>query len=164
LLSEAAKNNIGFKPDYSPKSLKQLEKWYFQLYETKSFQIIGINRESFETCMAIYFGETAFRSENARWIVQRYFLAPDKYELGVEKGSISMMLFRFTDHYREPNNKKRESLFRRYRKYFAANKELDLDKELKVLLRRDKKISAIALYQQRKQCSLAEAKRDIESL
>lgn len=119
LLFEAASKNPSLDANYSPESLKQLEQWYFQLYESDSFGDAGIDRERFETCMAMYFGETAVRSAGAQWIVEPYFLAPNKYEFGVSKGSFKMMLSRFTDHYRTPNNKRRDSLFRRYQKYFG---------------------------------------------
>jgi hypothetical protein len=119
LLFEAASNYPSIHLDYSPESLKQLEQWYFRLYETDSFPAVGIDRETFETCMAMYFGETTMRSAHAQWIVESYFLMPNRYEFGVRKGSFTMMLTRFKDHFREPNNKKRDSLFRRYKKYFA---------------------------------------------
>jgi hypothetical protein len=121
LLAEIAQGHPEFNPDYRPESLKQLEQWYFQLYETNSFQLVGVERETFEICMAMYFGETVVRNTGAHWIVEGYFLAPEKYELGVRKGLISMMLHRFTDHFREPNNKRRQSLFRRYKKYFGGH-------------------------------------------
>lgn len=135
ILLEVATQYPLFHPDYSPESLKQLEQWYFRLYETGSFRAMGIVRETFETCMAMYFGETAIRSARAHWIVEQYFIAPNKYELGVRKDSVTMMVSRFTDHFREPNNKKKESLFRRYKKYFAQIAQSDLDKQLRALLR-----------------------------
>jgi len=164
LLAEAATKSPSFQPDYSAESLKHLEQWYFHLYETDTFLTEGIDRETFETCMAMYFGETAVESAHAQWIVEPYFLASNKYELGVRKGSFTMMLSRFTDHFREPTNKKQESLFRRYKRYFVQGTQPDLNKELKALLRQKKIISAIILYQQREQCSLEEARRYIESL
>jgi hypothetical protein len=164
LLSNVTKDQLVFRPDFSPESLKSLEKWYFQLYETDTFQTLGITRDKFEACMAIYFGETVVRSANAQWNVEAYFLAPNKYQLEIQKGSFTMSLLRFTDHFRKPNNVKQESLFRQYKKYFAPGKQFDLDKEVKALLRRNKNISAITLYQRKNQCSLQEAKKYIESL
>lgn len=58
--------------------------------------------------MATYFGETVVRSTTARWIVEEYPFAPWKYELGVRKDSMTMMLYRFTDHFLVPNNKRRQ--------------------------------------------------------
>jgi hypothetical protein len=118
LLVEIPAEQPSFIPNYSPESLKQLEKLYFQLYDTDSFASVGTDRETFEICMAMYFGETAVRCAHAQWIVEPYFLAPDRYQLGVRKGLFTMMLTRFTDHFREPDNKRHESLFRRYKKCF----------------------------------------------
>jgi hypothetical protein len=164
ILSEVAVKQQIFYPDYSPQSLKFLEQWYFHLYETDSFHLAGIHREEFEICMAMYFGETAVQNEHADWVVEPYFLASNKYDLGVCKGFVTVKLFRFTDHFLEPNNKKRESLFRCYQKYFGHSRQTELDKELISLLRQKKAISAIAFYQERKQCSLEEAKRYIDTL
>lgn len=118
LLSEVATQYPDFHPSYMPESLKQLEQWYFHLYETDSFQRVGLTRGIFETCMAMYFGETVVRSTTARWIVEEYPFAPGKYELGVRKDLMTMMLYRFTDHFLVPNNKRRQSLFRNYGKCF----------------------------------------------
>jgi hypothetical protein len=123
LLAEIAKHTTRFQPDYSPESLKQLEQWYYQLYETGSFQLLGLTRETFETCMAMYFGETAVRTAGAHWIVEEYFLAPGRYELGLQKESVTMMLLQHClDHFQTPNNKRRQSLFRDYRKYFSKTR------------------------------------------
>jgi hypothetical protein len=119
LLKEAAGSQTSFAPDFSPESLKSLEKWYFDLQETDAFRNIPVDREVFESCMAVYFGETAVRNSDSEWTVSGYFLDPNRYHLGVKKKHFTMTLMRFTDYYKEPNNKRREGLFRRYRKYFA---------------------------------------------
>jgi len=118
-LLQASKKQAAFIPNYQAESLKQLEKWYFELIESGSFQALGLSRADFEICMAMYFGETTIRSTNAHWVVKEYFLGTGKYELGVCKGSITIMLRRFKDHYREANNKRQQSLFRMYKKYFS---------------------------------------------
>jgi hypothetical protein len=119
ILQKAATKQSTFLPDYQAESLKQVEQWYFQLYGSDSFQSLNLTREVFEICMAMYFGETAVHSANAQWVVKEYFLGSGKYELGVCKGSMTMMLRRFTDYYREANNKRQQSLFRLYKKYFS---------------------------------------------
>jgi hypothetical protein len=96
-----------------------LEKWYFDLRDTDAFRNISIKREIFESCMAVYFGETAVRNSDSEWTVSGYFMDPNRYHLGVKKKHFTMTLMRFTDYYKEPNNKRREGLFRRYKKYFA---------------------------------------------
>jgi hypothetical protein len=118
LLSQILHKHPELNLDYTPSSLKQLELWYFHLYENDSFEALGISRETFEICMAMYFGETVIRNTSAQWIVEEYFLAPGKYELGIQRDPMSIMLYRFTDHFRTPNNKKKQSLFRRYKQYF----------------------------------------------
>jgi hypothetical protein len=123
LLSKAAESYPAFEADFGPESLKTLERWYFVLYEAGAFHRIGVGRDTFETCMAMYFGETAVRDAAARWIVEEYFLARGRYEIGVQRGSVKLMLDRLTDLYAEPNNKRRQSLYRRYMKYFSASRE-----------------------------------------
>lgn len=115
-----ARNCPGFECDYQPESLRALERWYFSLHEARAFQQIGVTRQVFETCMAMYFGDVAVRRAAAHWIVEEYFLAPGKYELGVQRGSTKMMLDRLTDHFAEPNNKRRDRLYRRFKKYFTS--------------------------------------------
>jgi hypothetical protein len=119
ILENIAQGHLVLAPDFQPESLKDLELWYFQLYETNSFQHLNVTQEVFETCMAMYFGEIAVRNANAHWIVEEYFLAKGRYQFGINKGLLTMMLKRFTDHYREPNNKRRQSLYRLYLKYFS---------------------------------------------
>jgi len=118
ILQKIATMQPAFVPDYQAESLKKLEQWYFQLNKSDTFQILGFLRDVFEICMAMYFGETAVRSANARWVVKEYFLGSGKFELGVCKGSITMMLRRFTDYYCGPDNIRQQSLFRLYKKYF----------------------------------------------
>jgi hypothetical protein len=119
LLASAAGKQTGFTCDYSPESLKQLEQWYFELYETDSFQVYDLDRERFERCMSMYFGEVAVRNtRGAKWVVQEYVTGHGKYELGVSKGLMTVMLNRFKDHFEEPNNKRKQSIYRRYKKYF----------------------------------------------
>jgi hypothetical protein len=119
VLERIAQGQSLFMLDFKPESLKDLERWYFQLYESDSFKNLTLTREVFETCMAMYFGETAVRSAHAQWIVEEYFLAKGTYQMGINKGLFAMMLKRFSDHYREPNNKRRQNLYRLYSKYIS---------------------------------------------
>jgi hypothetical protein len=119
LLTQAAQQQPELCLDYTPASLKRLETWYFQLWESDSFERIGLTRETFEICMAMYFGGTVVRSAGAGWIVEQYFLAPGKYELGVRKGSVTRMLRRFSDYYHTPGNRRRQGLYREFKKYFT---------------------------------------------
>ncbi|WP_212667531.1 hypothetical protein [Gottfriedia acidiceleris] len=109
-----------FKADYIIVSLKNLEKWYFELYENNEFVKLGINRNEFEKVMAIYFGEVVVQNhKEAKWEVVEFPFVPGKYTFGVSKDFCSMTLGNgFIDHYNEPINKRRNSLFRRYNHYF----------------------------------------------
>ncbi|WP_208025362.1 hypothetical protein [Bacillus salipaludis] len=109
-----------FKANYKVESLKGLEKWYFELYEKNEFVKLGINRNEFEKAMAIYFGElVVLNNKDAIWEVEEYPFVPERYTFGVRKGLGSMSLGNwFIDHFKEPSNKRRNSLFRRYNHYF----------------------------------------------
>jgi hypothetical protein len=108
-----------FSADYTPDSLKLLERWYFELYEADSFGDLGISRAVFETCMAMYLGEVAVRSANAGWVVREFPFIPGKYQMGVRKGGMTLMLWRLTDHFKVPNNKRRQSIYRQFTKLFT---------------------------------------------
>lgn len=117
-IHELASNSPDFRPDYTPESLKALERLYFQLYESKSFEKIGSTREEFEECMAMYFGEVVVRNiPTAKWAVQEFAFEKGKYEIGVQKGLTTIMLRRFTDHFKTPNNKKQEWIWRQFKQY-----------------------------------------------
>jgi hypothetical protein len=66
--------------------------------------------------LAIYFGGVVVQNnKNAKWEVEEYPFVPGKYTFGVTKGFGSMSLGNgFIDQYKEPSNKGRNSLFRRY--------------------------------------------------
>jgi hypothetical protein len=106
-----------FEPDSSPESLKSLEIWYFELWENNTFKSINTKREEFEECMAMYFGNVVVKNTaKAEWIVSEYAFEKGKYELGVTWGSGSIMLSRFTDHFKTPN-KRYQSIWRKFNHY-----------------------------------------------
>jgi len=108
-----------FEMNHTPESLKRLEAWYFELYETDSFEGVRTDRATFERCMAMYFCEVVVRNfPDAEWVVKAFVFSPGKFELGVTRGLCAYMVCRFTDHYREPNNKRRQSIYRKYKHYF----------------------------------------------
>ncbi|WP_423410357.1 hypothetical protein AABM38_10695 [Heyndrickxia sp. MSNUG] len=110
-----------FKADYKVESLKSLEKWYFELYEKNEFIKVGLDRNEFEIVMAIYFGEVVVQNKkDAKWEVEEYPFVPVSYTFGVNEGMGRISLDSgFTDHYKEPSNKRRNSLFRRYNHLFG---------------------------------------------
>ena len=120
LLLESAKNTNIFATDFSQESLKNLESWYFALWESSGFDKLRITREEFESCMASYFGEVVVRNHSdAKWVVQEFAFQNGRYEIGVQRRLGTVMLSRFTDHYKQPNNKRRQNLFKMYQKYFS---------------------------------------------
>ena len=120
-LSELGAASGVFVSDFSPESLKNLESWYFTLYKSDGFGALGISREELECCMASYFGEVVVRNcPDAKWEVRAFPFEHGKFEIGVERGLIHMMLARFTDHYKLPNNKRRQKIYKMYEQRFAA--------------------------------------------
>jgi len=118
LLDTASAGTGTFNADYSPDSLVALEGWYFELWEHQSFFEMGMGRSEFETAMAFYFGETLVRNvEGFEWLVEEYAFLPDRYEIGVGRERLKIMLSRFTDLFARPNNVNRDSIHRAYRKY-----------------------------------------------
>lgn len=120
-LSELAAASGVFVADFSPASLKNVERFYFTLYETDGFEALGISLEEFEFCMASYFCEVAVRNcPNAKWEVRAFPFQHGKFEIGVGRGLFHIMLTRFTDHYRMPNNKRRQKIYKMYERYFVV--------------------------------------------
>ncbi len=110
-----------FSPDYTIESLKKLEKWYFDLYEKKSFDEVGLTQKEFEGMMSVYWGEVVImNNEDAKWVVEEYPFSQRKYEFLVNKGLCYVSVVnQFHDLYNERSNKRRNLLFRKYNKYFA---------------------------------------------
>jgi hypothetical protein len=117
-LTEAALESTTFSADFRPESLKELEKWYFELYVSHSFGAIDMSCDDFERSMAMYFGEVLVRNEaDFDWVVSEYAFEAGKYEIGVAKPLLSIMLRQFTDLHARTNNKRQQSIWRDYRQY-----------------------------------------------
>ncbi|HSW88230.1 MAG TPA: hypothetical protein VLG12_03650 [Candidatus Saccharimonadales bacterium] len=117
LLKKVSQNSKMFSMDFKPESLKILEKWYFQLYENDSFSKLGITREVFEECMAMYFCELAIRLiPNFTWAIEESPFVKRRYEFGIQKPLFSYMLSRFTDLHKQPDNKRHQYIYRQYKR------------------------------------------------
>jgi hypothetical protein len=115
-----APNSASFRFDLTPESLKILERWYFELHERAAFGEIGLNRETFERCIAMYFGEVIVKNHaEFKWAVREFAFEPGRYEIGVVRGTLAVMLTRFSDVHARPSNKKRESIWREYRRWVS---------------------------------------------
>ena len=110
----------GFSADGTPESLKQLEAWYFQLFESDGFGELGVSREEFERCMASYFCEVAVTNcPGTQWHVSEFAYEPGKYEIGVKRGLFELMRGSFKDHHAQQGNRSRNAIYREYRRYFG---------------------------------------------
>ena len=121
LMQAAARVPDTFVPDQSPESLKVLEAWYFALYERNGFRSLGTTRKEFEQWMGFYYGATAVRSDpGAVWVVEEYAFEPGRYEIGIRKGLFTeMVTTAFSEHFTAPSNKRRQSIYRRYRDHYV---------------------------------------------
>ena len=117
-LENLSERSPSFSADYSRQSLKTIEKWYFDLYESTAFEKIGTSREEFEECLAIYFGAVFVRNvPDAAWIIEEFAFEKGKFEIGVRKGLMTIMCSRFTNHFETRDNKRKESIWRMFNKY-----------------------------------------------
>ena len=100
-----------FVADGSPETLKRMEAWYYQLFESHGFEKLGISREEFECCMASYFCHVAVTNCNeAVWTVAEYAFEKGKYEIGVTRGLVNVLRSSFKDHYKRHSNTRRTSV------------------------------------------------------
>jgi len=106
----------GITLDFSPESLKSLEKWYFDLCRSDGFKKLGITQEVFERCMGFYEGFVYTENDpEFKWIVEKNLHIEGKYQIGVRKGLLTIILGRETCSSR--NNKRMQSIYRAYKKY-----------------------------------------------
>src|SRR6266404_1189235 len=127
LLRQISQRQATFVMDFSPESLKSLEKLYFALHESNLFEDLKTTREEFESCMSVYYGETVVRNcSKASWVVVPFGFLPNKFELMVRSTNCGEGIGRFPDHYRSPGNKGHDSLWRRFHQRFWS-RELRTD-------------------------------------
>lgn len=110
--------------DYSPESLKALETWYFQLWEGDAFESLSMDRACFERCMAMYFGEVVVRNNSAfSWGASENPILRRRYAFGIGRPRYFMFLWRLKDLYARPDNKRRQSLWRAWRRHAPRETE-----------------------------------------
>ncbi len=105
-----------FTPDYSPKSLEQLDDLYRTLYKTDTFEEFCCDRSGFEECMAMYFGEVIVRTKGAEWIVEEFFFMQGRYQIGIRVRLHTQMLRPFTDYYKSLQGK-RHPMLKAYKRF-----------------------------------------------
>src|SRR6267142_1853896 len=137
LLRDIATRQSTFVMDFSPESLKTLEKLYFHLQERNLFEDVGTSREAFECCMGFYYGEVVVRNfPGLRWRVQQFGFATNKYELQVVSGRFAEGIGCFRDLFRKPKNRRPWKAFERWasqielEKRYPVPEKIDLKGEL----------------------------------
>jgi phenylpropionate dioxygenase-like ring-hydroxylating dioxygenase large terminal subunit len=119
VLRQAATKTEVFTFDFTPKSLKSLEHWYFQTLDAGNFEFFGLDREMLERCIHMYLAEVIVRNHPEwKWTVTEYAFEPGKYEIGIERPLYRVNLGR-ADLAIRPNNKRKQSLWREYQGYVA---------------------------------------------
>ena len=98
--------------DFSPESLKSLEKWYFEAGCPK----VGVGNYSIPHAIGFYFGETLCRSAGFSWIVQEFPFIKGRFEVGVNRRLGTIMLTKGKTPPVE-GNKRMQSLWREFKKY-----------------------------------------------
>ncbi|HKA46083.1 MAG TPA: hypothetical protein VKF40_29095 [Burkholderiales bacterium] len=102
------------RPDYSPDSLKGLEKWYVE----KGSPEVGLGGYSLPLAIGFYFGEVLCRRAGFEWFVAEFAFERGRYEIGVRKPLVSIMLTK-GKRPRIEGNKRMQSLWREYGNYAA---------------------------------------------
>lgn len=98
--------------DFSAESLKRLERWYFENGCPQTFNSGG----AVAAAVGFYFGETLCRAGQFAWMVKEFAFAKSRYEIGVSRALLSVMLT--NGRALSPaRNKKMQSLWREFAKY-----------------------------------------------
>jgi hypothetical protein len=98
--------------DYSPASLLVLEKWHIESGRPANSR----DKYSFPVAIGFYFGEILCRHAGFEWIVDEYAFLPGRYEIGVRKKGLSIMLSVGKSPGNQ-SNKQMKSLWREYSRY-----------------------------------------------
>jgi hypothetical protein len=107
-----AEEGLSLDLDYSPESLKPIEKWYFEAGCPK----VGGGNYSVSHAIGFYFGEVLCRSAGFSWIVEEFAFIKGRFEVGVNRRLVTIMLTKGKTP-RVEGNKRLQSLWREYEKY-----------------------------------------------
>ncbi len=98
--------------DYSPGSLKAVERWFFESGQPAT-TAAGY---SVPHAIAFYFGEVLCRTGSFHWVVQEFPFAKGRYEIGVQRPLLSIMLTKGRK-LQTAGNKRMQSLWREFQSY-----------------------------------------------
>jgi hypothetical protein len=119
-LTKLSRRSASFQPDFSPENLKGLEQWCFELLEGGGLRSIGMDKETFEQAIAVYFGEVLVRNAPPfEWFAAEFAFEPDHYEIGVRRPLYQVMLSRLWPAPRE-RNRREQSIWRAYQKHAGS--------------------------------------------
>ena len=107
-----------FEMDYTLESIKNIEKWYFDLIDKNEFESIGTQREEFEEILGIYWGECAIRYDSLyHWSVFEHYLVSGRYSFYLEDRFGNKISYKyFNDLYKYPGNKTHKRMYREFKK------------------------------------------------
>ena len=74
--------------DYSTESLKTVERWFFENGQPASTS----SGYSISHAIGFYFGEVLCRVGGFGWVIQEYAFLKGRYEIGVQRGLLTVML------------------------------------------------------------------------
>ena len=106
--------------DYSPESLKSIEKIYFDYSDKNKFREESITKDEFEILLAIYYGNVYVVNEKANWtIVEDVFIRDNRFYLAIKSINefITIDCTKWGNHEKRPSNKRRQMIYREYKKY-----------------------------------------------
>ncbi len=107
--------------DFSPESLKSLERWYFDLRHTEGFAQLGVTQDQFERCMGFYIGFVYTENDaEFTWIVKESYLIKGSFDIGVTRGLMTVMVGHHSRTCDMKNNKRMQSIYRQYKKLAAS--------------------------------------------
>src|SRR3546814_881077 len=93
--------------DLSQESLKRLEKWYIE----SGCPDAGAGGYSIPHAIGFYFGEVLCKHSGFRWVVEEFPFEPGRYNIGVKRPLLSVMLTKGRRPTIEGNNRM-QSLWR----------------------------------------------------
>ena len=98
--------------DYLPESLKTLERWFFENGQPAATP----SGYSMPHAIGFYFGEVLCRTREFQWLVQEFVFAKGRYEVGVQRPLLAIMLTKGKE-LQPHGNKRMQSLWREFQRY-----------------------------------------------
>lgn len=111
-----------YKLDFSPESLKDMEGLYFDLIDNDNYakySAFGLTLTRMEELLAIYYGQVYVQNTDTKWTVEKDPFVPERYFLAVkfDNNFMTIECARKTNHYKMIDNKRRQALYREFKKH-----------------------------------------------